>query len=86
MTETHPQAVEGLEISIVEDGCVVHDSRRDKIHYLNETAGAILELCNGRVAEEELPELIRLAYGLSEAPVADVKNCLAALREEGLLL
>ena len=86
MTETHPQAVEGLEISIVEDGCVVHDSRRDKIHYLNETGAVILELCNGRVAATELPELIRLAYALPEAPVADVENCLAALRREGLLL
>jgi hypothetical protein len=86
MSETHPQAVDGLEISVVEDGCVVHDSRHDKIHYLNETAGAILELCNGRVAANELPELIRIAYGLSEAPVAGIKNCLAALRQEGLLL
>ncbi len=86
MSETHPQAIEGLEISIVEDGCVVHDSRHDKIHYLNETAAAILELCNGRVAEAELPELIRLAYGLSEAPVDDVKKCVAALRQQGLLL
>ena len=86
MSETHPQAVEGLEISIVEDGCVVHDTRHDKIHYLNETAGAILALCNGRVAADELPELIRIAYELPEAPVADVRNCVAALRQEGLLL
>jgi hypothetical protein len=86
MSETHPQAIDGLEISIVEDGAVVHDSRHDKIHYLNPTAAAILELCNGRVAAAELPELLRLAYGLSEAPVDDVKSCVAALRREGLLL
>ena len=39
-----PSREEGLEINIVDDGYVVYQPNRDKLHYLNHIAGLILEL------------------------------------------
>jgi Coenzyme PQQ synthesis protein D (PqqD) len=84
--DLYPKMAEGLEINVVSDGYVVHDARSGRIHYLNQTSSVILELCNGTVAESHLPRLLQLSYELAEAPVADVAECLAALRREGLIV
>jgi hypothetical protein len=46
-----------LEINGAADGYIVYQPDRDRVHYLNQT---VLELCNGRNAEADLPELLRL--------------------------
>jgi hypothetical protein len=81
-----PKAIEGLEINAVSDGYVVHDSVRDRIHYLNPTSAVILELCTGAVPAKEIAALVQQAYELPEPPVADVAECLDALRREGLIV
>jgi hypothetical protein len=78
--------VEGLEINAVSDGYVVHNTNRDRIHYLNPTGAVILELCNGEVAEQEIPRLLQLVYELPEPPVVAVVECLTNLRREGLIV
>jgi hypothetical protein len=83
--DTCPKAVDGLEINAVSDGYVVHDSNRDRIHYLNPTSAVILELCTGTVPARDIPALIQQAYELSEPPVADVAECLESLRRERLI-
>ena len=83
--EVRPQMVAGLEVDAVSDGYVVHDSRRDRIHYLNQTAAVVLELCNGRFAEKDMPLFLQRAFDLPEAPLSDVATCLASLRHEGLI-
>ena len=82
----YPIAVNGLEINEVTDGYVVHQHDRDRVHYLNATAAILLELCNGKNRTADLPELLRSAFQLPTAPVADVQNCLLTLRNEGLIL
>ncbi len=84
--DARPKMAEGLEINAVSDGYVVHDAARGRIHYLNQTGAVILELCNGDVAEEELPRLLQIAYELPELPVSDVQACLESLRREGLIV
>ncbi len=75
----YPIAVQGLEISEVSDGYVVHQHDRGRVHYLNVTAAILLELCNGENRVADLPEL------LPSAPVADVQLCLNTLIDEGLV-
>ena len=74
-----------LEINAVADGYIVYQPDRDRVHYLNQTAALVLELCNGRNAEADLPELLRLAWDLPAPPVEEVAECLEALRKEGLI-
>jgi hypothetical protein len=81
----HPVRAPDLEINEVADGYIVYQPDRDRVHYLNQTAALVLELCNGRNAEADLPELLRLAWDLPAPPVEEVAECLEALRKEGLI-
>ena len=81
----NPEKATGLEINEVADGYIVYQPDRDRVHYLNQTAAVVLELCNGRNAEADLAELLRLAWDLPAPPVEDVAECLALLRKEGLI-
>ena len=81
----YPVITPGLEINPVADGSIVYQPDRDRVHYLNQTAALILEFCNGRNAEADLPELLRLAYDLSALPAAEVAECLESFRKEGLI-
>jgi len=85
VARSNPVAVPDLEINAVSDGYIVYQPDRDRVHYLNQTAALLLELCNGRNAEPELPELVRLAYDLSAPPIEEVVWCLETLRREGLI-
>ena len=82
----NPTTVPGLEINRVADGCIVYQPEHDRVHYLNQTATVVLELCNGLNAEADLPELLRLAYDLPAAPVQEVADCLNTLRAEGVII
>ena len=79
------RAAEGIEINEVADGYVIFDPKRDRVHYLNQTAVLILELCNGQVPASDLPALIQSAYDLPEPPAEEVAKCLQTLVDEGLL-
>jgi len=81
----NPMTAPDLEINAVTDGYIVYQPDRDRVHYLNQTAALLFELCNGRNAEAELPELVRLTYDLSVPPVEEVVACLETLRREGLI-
>ena len=83
---SNPVKSPDLEINEVTDGYIVYQPHLDRVHYLNQTAALILELCNGRNAEANLPELLRLAWDLSEPPVEEVAECLETLRKEGLII
>ena len=82
----YPTSAPGLEVNSVADGYIVYQADRDRIHYLNHTAAVVLELCNGRNAARDLPELVRLAFDLTEAPTEAVASCLEMLEQEGLVL
>jgi hypothetical protein len=82
---TCPRTAEGIEVSEVTDGYVIYDPKRDRVHYLNQTAVLILELCNGQVTAGALPALIQSAYDLPEPPEQEVAQCLQTLFEEGLV-
>jgi len=80
----YPKRVDGLEINAVEDGFMIYQSEKDRVHYLNHTAVLILELCNGRNLPTQIAELVKTAYGLSNAPEKEVSEILAKMKDEGL--
>ena len=80
-----PTVVAGLEISLVADGSVVYDPERDRVHYLNQTAAVVFELCSGENEPGDMARVLQLAYGLEEPPEAEVRACLEQLSREGLI-
>jgi hypothetical protein len=83
--EYYPKTSQDLQINAVDDGYIVYQSDRDRVHYLNQTAALILELCNGRNQAASLPELLQSAFDLPDAPAEEVEECLKTLRTEGLV-
>jgi hypothetical protein len=80
-----PRRAEEIEINPIEDGLVVYDPRRDRVHHLNPTASVVLELCTGEMDRGEIVSLVQAAYNLDEPPEREVDDCLGKLREEGLV-
>ena len=76
---------EGLEINVVDDGFVVYQPSHDRMHYLNHTAGLLLELCNGSHSEADLVAKLRRAYSLPADPADEVASCLEQLRAQELI-
>ena len=81
----NPRRVDGLEITPVEDGFMIYQSDKDRVHYLNHTAVLVLELSNGRRAPNEIAVLIKEAYKLPKLPLKEVDETLAKMTAEGLI-
>jgi len=43
-----PSVIDGLDVNEVKDGLIVYDPSRDRVHYLNATAGVVFTLCDRR--------------------------------------
>jgi hypothetical protein len=84
-SDFRPQLADGIEISEVADGYVIYDPKQDRVHYLNQTAGIILELCNGRATAGEIVGIVQAAYDLPNAPTEEVSDCMQKLIEERLI-
>ena len=81
-----PKKSDGLETDEVEDGFVVYQADRARVHYLNPTANLILELCDGDLTAAEIAGLLKQAFDLPEPPMQEVEETLATLEAEGLTL
>jgi hypothetical protein len=85
VSDDTPQAVEGLDVHEVEDGLVVYDSGRDRVHYLNASAALVFTLCDGERSIAEIDTVVRTVWGLDDARADGVTECVARLRDEGVL-
>jgi len=83
--EACPRLVAGIQTNEIADGYVVYDPNRERVHYLNHTAVLVLEFCTGEVRAADMPARVQVAYDLPEAPVAEVRECLETLFQEGLV-
>lgn len=81
----YPKIAEGIDINEVEDGYVIYQSEKDKVHYLNKTAVLVLEACTGKNSASDITAIVREAYQLPEDPVKEVSDCLNTLIQEGLV-
>jgi hypothetical protein len=79
-----PRKSDGLEIDKAEDGFVVYQPDRARVHYLNPTANLILELCDGSLTAPQIAELVGEAFDLAAPPTQEVLEALATLQAEGL--
>jgi hypothetical protein len=79
-----PKKSDGLEIDEVEDGFVIYQPDRDRVHYLNPTANLILELCDGSLTAEQIADLIAQTFEMAAPPNQEVGEALAKLEAEGL--
>lgn len=80
-----PRQADGIEINKVDDGYVVYQPARDRIHYLNHTAAIVLELCNGETPTDSIADLLKDAYDLPNTPADEIQQCLDKLYEEELI-
>lgn len=77
--------IERFEYTQSEDGCLIYDASRARVHFLNLTAYFVLLSCDGKTGRKAMAESLRNAFGLAAAPLAEVDACLSTLREIGLL-
>lgn len=87
MTKPDPfyRRIDGLERNEIDDGYFVSDAARGKVHFLNPTAAAVFELCDGAHDAETIARALAAAFGLVTPPRSDVEACLTSLRDEGLI-
>lgn len=81
----NPRHIGNLDISPADDGYMVYRAQLDRVTFLNSTAALILELCDGENSPEQIADLVKQAYSLSQPPVEDVRGALKQLMAEGLL-
>ena len=80
-----PEQAPNLDVNEVDDGLVVYDLTNDRVHYLNVTATLVFELCTGAHTDDEIVGLVSEAWQLPDPPDAEVRACLAQLRDEGVI-
>jgi PqqD family protein of HPr-rel-A system len=80
-----PRRVDGLDVDMVDDGCVVYHRERGRVHSLNNTATLVLELCDGENDEAAIAGLLQKAFELPAAPTDAVRECLGSLFSEHLI-
>jgi len=85
MAKDKPSRTDNLEIHTLTDGYVVYDKVSDRVHYLNQTASLILELCNGAHDQHEISKLVQDAFDLDRPPVDETQQTLRQFSEEGLI-
>jgi hypothetical protein len=81
-----PRRVEGLEIYDDDDGWVVFDGSHNRVHHLNASAIAVLELCDGTITVDRMARLLHRAFRTNGPPLDEVVQCVAALRAESLVV
>jgi hypothetical protein len=79
------ERVEGVEFNETHDGMLVYDETGEKVHFVNLTAAAILELCDGKTDLEDMKEILQEAFDLPDSPIEDVERCLTELLAQGLI-
>jgi hypothetical protein len=78
---------DNLEVNEVSDGYVIYEGDLDRVHYLNNTAAVVFELCDGERDIEAIVLRVAELFNL-EATACDneVRSCIESLSKEGLVL
>ena len=83
--DENPKKIEGLDLDETDEGYVIYEPGKDRVHYLNPTAALILEFCDGTNTAAGIVALVQQAYGLDESPGEVVRAVLTQMKDEGLL-
>lgn len=76
----------GHEISQVPDGCVIYQSSRERVHFLNPTAVVVYELVAAGKPVAEIVTFLRDAFDLGEPPEEAVRACIESMSREQLIV
>ncbi len=74
-----------IDINQMEDGYVIYQAEKDRVHYLNHTAVLVLESCTGQASEDEIVRIVQEAFNLERPPEEEVTTCLETMFNEGLI-
>jgi hypothetical protein len=85
MTPSHPRAVDGLERHEDTDGLIVYHPDTDRVHYLNNTAAIVFELCDGDHTVTEMAHELARLFGLDAPPATETAACVERLRAEEIV-
>ena len=84
--QENPKQIDGLDVEQTDDGYIIYEPDKDRVHFLNPTAALILELCTGTNSIGGIADLVQEAYELPAAPTELVQNVLTQMMDEGLLV
>ena len=80
-----PIRADGLEINEVDDGLVLYQPWPGQVHYLNNTAAFVFELCSGEHTIVEIAASMANAFSMPTQPIDSVVQCVGELRAKGVL-
>jgi SAM-dependent methyltransferase len=80
-----PVQAAGLDVQEVASGLIVHQVGGDGLHYLNNTAAVVFQLCDGDHTVPEISAQLALAFGLTETRADLAEQCIKDLRAKGVL-
>jgi hypothetical protein len=75
----------GLDIQEVASGLIVHQVGRDGLHFLNNSAAVVFQLCDGNHTLPEISAQLALAFGLAEVRADLAEQCVSELRAKGVV-
>lgn len=87
MTSTpgKPRQLPGADIHEAADGFVVYQAEDGQVHFFNNTALVIFEMCDGEHGIEDIADYVRDAFNLKEAPLQEVEETVSQFVEKGLV-
>jgi hypothetical protein len=81
-----PSRADDIDMVETGDGLAVSRAGTERVHFVNHTAAIVLELCDGTKTDTEIAGVVGRLYDLPQPPEAEVADCLAQFREEGLVI
>lgn len=85
-THLKPKTTQEILIKRLNDGAILYEPERDKIHTLNKTAAYIWTLCDGATTVGEIIDQIKIEFrDFKTEPDAAVKKTLDQLNNKGLI-
>jgi hypothetical protein len=79
------KSAKGFVLVEFEDGLMIYQPDRDRVHYLNQAAALVFELCRGGNSPATITELLGEAYGLTQPPGEPVKRVMKSMLSEALV-
>lgn len=76
---------DGYALTDIPDGLAITDADGKAVHFLNPVASAIFLLCDGRTDAGSIATILKEEFGLAEAPLKDVVDCLADLEAAAMI-
>jgi hypothetical protein len=73
----------GLDVNEVPDGYIIYQMASDRVHYLNNTAAIVFELCDGHRDAEDIISRVKKMF--EDASSVELEACIQNLLNEGLV-